>query len=159
MLHMLQWLYIYVANVCPQCFTYFFTRMLQPCLPGCCICFTHMLQMFYLDVAYVCNSFLSVFASVSDTCLSVFICFQTYIANVASGCSKSRLDVARGMRVGSGRAPEQPLHGHAKSRRGRGRAGTTAECRRARETNPAGPRYRSTDRYPIERPGASSSVG
>jgi hypothetical protein len=61
-----------VPNVSPI----FFTCILQLCLPGRCICFTHMLQMFYLDVAYVCNSFLSVFASVSDTCLSVFHMFS-----------------------------------------------------------------------------------
>jgi hypothetical protein len=34
---MLQWLYIYVANVCSKCFT----------------CFRLMLQVFHLDVAYV----------------------------------------------------------------------------------------------------------
>jgi hypothetical protein len=36
MLHMSQWLYTYVANVCSKCFT----------------CFRRMLQVFYLDVAY-----------------------------------------------------------------------------------------------------------
>ena len=63
----------------------------------CCTCvyldvayvFTHMMQVFYLDIAYVYNSFKclsGVFASVSDVCL---ICFQTYVAIVASGCFKS----------------------------------------------------------------------
>jgi hypothetical protein len=37
MLHMLQWIYAYVASVCSKCFTYFI----------------RMLQVFYLDVAYV----------------------------------------------------------------------------------------------------------
>jgi hypothetical protein len=36
-----------------QIFHLFFRRMLQACLIGCCICFTHILQLFYLDVAYV----------------------------------------------------------------------------------------------------------
>jgi hypothetical protein len=35
--------------------------MLQVCLSGCCICFTHILEVFYLDVAYVCNIFRVVF--------------------------------------------------------------------------------------------------
>jgi hypothetical protein len=35
----------------------FSRRMLQACLFGCCIYFTHMLQIFYLDVVYVYNSF------------------------------------------------------------------------------------------------------
>ena len=54
--------------------------MLQVCLSGCCICFTHMLQVFNLNVAYVSNGFMyffGVFASISDACfnsttLSVF---------------------------------------------------------------------------------------
>jgi hypothetical protein len=37
MLHILQWLYMYVVSVCSKCFTYF----------------KYMLQVFYLDVAYV----------------------------------------------------------------------------------------------------------
>jgi hypothetical protein len=53
MLQMLQWLYTYVASVCPQCFICVFRRMLQVCLSECCICFTYMLQVFYLDVVYV----------------------------------------------------------------------------------------------------------
>jgi hypothetical protein len=35
-----------------QMFHLFFRRMLQMCLFGCCICFTHMLEVFYLAVAY-----------------------------------------------------------------------------------------------------------
>ena len=41
------------SDVCSKCFIYFFRRMLQVCLFGCYICFTHMLQVFYLNVAYV----------------------------------------------------------------------------------------------------------
>ena len=36
-LHMLQWLYMYVASVCFKCLS----------------CFKYMLQVFYLDIAYV----------------------------------------------------------------------------------------------------------
>jgi hypothetical protein len=70
--------------------------MLQVCLFRCCICFTHMLQVFYMDVAYVLvlQCFSCVFASVSDICFKCFICLQTYVVNVAFGCSKSRLCVA-----------------------------------------------------------------
>jgi hypothetical protein len=41
MLHMLQWLYMYVASVCSKCFTYF----------------GHMLQVFYLDVVICCSGY------------------------------------------------------------------------------------------------------
>ena len=50
-----------------------FRRMLQVCLFGCCICFTHMLQVFYLNVEYVCNDF-RVFSGV----------LQVFQANVSS---------------------------------------------------------------------------
>ena len=86
----------YVAMVVHLCckllfpmFYLFFKRMLQVCLSRCYV-FTHIMQVFYLDVAYVYNGFKCfscVFAGVSDTCLKCFICFQTYIAIVASGCS------------------------------------------------------------------------
>ena len=92
---MLQWLYTYVAKVCFQCFICVFGCMLQVCLSGCSICVTHMLQVFYLDVAYVCNGFRAFsgfFASVSEVC-KCFICLQTYIATVASGCFKSKSGV------------------------------------------------------------------
>jgi hypothetical protein len=46
-------LYTYVASFCSQCFIYFFRFMLQVCLFGCYIYFTHILQVFYLGVAYV----------------------------------------------------------------------------------------------------------
>jgi hypothetical protein len=45
-----------------------------------------MLRMF-------CNGFSSVlsgvFVNVLDTCFKCFICLQTYVANVSSGCLKS----------------------------------------------------------------------
>jgi hypothetical protein len=63
-LHMLQWLYPYVANVRSQCFICFFRRTLQVCLSRCCICFTHMLQVFYLNVAYVLQWFFKCFIHV-----------------------------------------------------------------------------------------------
>jgi hypothetical protein len=86
---MLQWLYTYVAKLLFPMFHMFFRRILQV-LFGCCICFTHMLQLFYLDVAYVLQWFSGVFASVSDTCFKCFICLQTYVTSVVSGCFKSR---------------------------------------------------------------------
>ena len=63
----------YVAMVVHVCckrlfpiFHQFFRHMLQVCLSGCCICFTHMLQVFYLDVAYVLLWVQVFFASVSS---------------------------------------------------------------------------------------------
>jgi hypothetical protein len=97
MLHMLKWLYMYVASVCSRCFFCF--------LDVCC-------KHVYLDVVYVshiycncfiwmlhmfCNGFSSgfrVFSSVSDTRFKCFICLQMYVANVSYGCFKSRLSVA-----------------------------------------------------------------
>jgi hypothetical protein len=88
---MLQWLYTYVTSFYSQCLICVFSRhMLQVCLFGCCICFTHMLQVFYLDVAYVLQWFSYVLASVSDACFKCFICLQTYVAIVVSRCFKSR---------------------------------------------------------------------
>ena len=58
-----------------------------------------MLEVFYLDVAYVLQwlfkCFSGVFASVLDVCFNCFICLQTYVVNVLSGCFKSRSGVAR----------------------------------------------------------------
>jgi hypothetical protein len=74
-----------------------FIRMLQVCLPGCCICFYTYAASVYLDVAYVYNGFkcfLGVFASVSYAWFKCFICFQTYVTIVASGCFKTRTSVA-----------------------------------------------------------------
>jgi hypothetical protein len=48
-----------------------------------------MMQVFYLDVAYVYNGFKcfsDVFASVLDACFKCFICFQTNVAIIVSGC-------------------------------------------------------------------------
>jgi hypothetical protein len=91
-LYMLQLLYMYVANVSSQYFIYFFRRMLQVHLSGCCIYFTHMSQAFYLDVAYVLQLFSSVFsgvfASVSYACFKCCIRLQTYVASVYLNVSK-----------------------------------------------------------------------
>ena len=76
-------------------FHLFFRCMLQVCLSGCCIYFTHMLQVFYLNVTYVLQwLFKCFFASVSDAYLKCFVCLRTYVANVSSGCFKSRSGVA-----------------------------------------------------------------
>jgi hypothetical protein len=75
MLHMLQWLYMYVAKVCSKCFICFFRHKLQVC---------------FLDVAYVSHICLQVilhmlamafkcfrcFASVLDIYCKCFICFR-----------------------------------------------------------------------------------
>jgi hypothetical protein len=76
----------------PSVSSLFFRRMLQVCLSGCSIYFTHMLQVFYLDVTFVCNSFkvfLSVFASASDVCFKYFICILLYVVSITSECFKS----------------------------------------------------------------------
>jgi hypothetical protein len=56
-LHMLQWLYTYVASVCFKCFSY------SKC----------MLQVFYIDVVYVALLYIYV-ASVCYKCFSYFKC-------------------------------------------------------------------------------------
>jgi hypothetical protein len=83
MLHMLQWLYTYIAKVCYQYFICFFGRMLQVSL-------SEMLHLFYLNVAYVCKGF-QVFSGVffqvfqkhvASVCFRCFNCFQTYVVSV-----------------------------------------------------------------------------
>jgi hypothetical protein len=77
--------------------SFFFRSMLQVCLFGCCICFTHMLQVFYLYVVYVLQwlfKYFEFFSTISDACFKCFICLQTYVANVSSICFKRRLSVA-----------------------------------------------------------------
>jgi hypothetical protein len=80
----------YVAmaiHICSKCFICFFRRMLQMCLFGCCICFTHMLQLFYLDVAHAFTIafqvFSDVFTSFLDASSKCSICLQMYVANVS----------------------------------------------------------------------------
>jgi hypothetical protein len=51
MLHMLQWLYTYIASVCSKCFTYF----------------RRILQVFYLDVVIYCSGY----THMSQTCVSI----------------------------------------------------------------------------------------
>jgi hypothetical protein len=112
----------YVVNVSygccksrSECCTYCngCTRMLQARILNvssvffyvCCKCvyldvtyaFTYMMQVFYLNVAYVYivfKCFSGVFANVSDACFKSFICFQTYVTIVASGCFKTKSSVA-----------------------------------------------------------------
>jgi hypothetical protein len=71
-----------VVHVCSKSlspmFHLFFRRMLQVCLFGCCIYFTHMLQVFYLDVANVRNVF-QVFFSVTNACFICFLCCKCCI--------------------------------------------------------------------------------
>jgi hypothetical protein len=98
MLHMSQWLYMYAASFCSQCFICFFRRMLLVRLSRCCICFTYMFVS-VLSGCCVCfyNSFKYfsvVFASVLYVCLKCFICLQTYVASAAYECFKSRSGVA-----------------------------------------------------------------
>jgi hypothetical protein len=88
MLHVLQWLYTYVAKVCYQCFICVFGRILQVCLSRYCIYFTHMLQLFYLDVAYVCNGF---------RCF--FQVFQKYVSSIFFYMLMLYLDVSKVDRV------------------------------------------------------------
>jgi hypothetical protein len=76
--------------------------MLQVCLSGCYICFTHTLQVFYLDIAIYFSMafqvFSGIFVSVLDAyfkCLKCifkcFICLRTY---VSSECFKNRSSAA-----------------------------------------------------------------
>jgi hypothetical protein len=76
MLHMLQWLYTYVASVCSKCFICFQTYAANV-LSGCCICFTQMLQVFYLDVACLTMTFkcFQVFCK-CYVCCKCFSCFE-----------------------------------------------------------------------------------
>jgi hypothetical protein len=76
MLHMLQWLYTYIASFYFQCFIHFFRRILQVCSFRCCICLNVFCKCFCLDVAYVSTK-----------------TFQMYAASVAFRCSKSRSGV------------------------------------------------------------------
>jgi hypothetical protein len=94
MLHMLQWLYMYIAKVCSQCFIRVF---------GCIVAsvFIWMLHTFHTYAAsalsryYVCLQwFSSVFASASEECFKCFLYLQTYVAIIASRCLKSKLSIA-----------------------------------------------------------------
>jgi hypothetical protein len=51
--------------------------------------------------------FLSVFASVTDTCFKCFICLILYVASIVSECFKVDWGVAHGMRLGSERGRER----------------------------------------------------
>jgi hypothetical protein len=63
---------IFCNGLLPMLSSVFSKRMLQMCLSGCCICFTHTLHMFYLDVTYVCTGF-QVSRLPSDVCCNCCI--------------------------------------------------------------------------------------
>jgi hypothetical protein len=99
MLHLLQWLYTYVAKVGHQYVScvLFSGCMLQVCISRCCICLTHTLHVFYLDVALVAmvfKCFQLFFSSVSEACFKYFIYLQIYVATDVYGRFKSRSGVA-----------------------------------------------------------------
>jgi hypothetical protein len=69
----------------------FSRRMLQACLSGCCICFTHTLHVFYLNVAYDCNGFKCFyvfFSIVSEVCFKCFNCLQRMLQLLYLNVSK-----------------------------------------------------------------------
>jgi len=94
---MLQWLYTYLASSHSQCFMCFFWCMLQVGLYVYCIYF-HTYDASGLSRCCAClqwfQVFLDIFASVLDAYFKCFICFQTYVAIVASGCFNTRSGVA-----------------------------------------------------------------
>jgi hypothetical protein len=71
-----------------QMFYLFFRCMLQLCLSGCCICFTHMLQV--LSGCCVCLQWFSNVLQVFHTHVSSFICLLLYVVSVPSECFKNR---------------------------------------------------------------------
>ena len=56
-------------------------------LSGYCICFSMAFQVFS-----------GIVVSVLDACFKCFICLQTYVINVLSGCFQNRSGVAAGTR-------------------------------------------------------------
>jgi hypothetical protein len=118
--------------------------------------------------AMIFKCFSGVFVTVLDACFNYFICLQTYIASVASGCFKSRLGVANVMRMGSGRGGEWSLHERAVGARNSGVGGgmlvPVGTCwhgrgvlvRAANELARA--TYHPTDGYLNGRPGTSISA-
>jgi hypothetical protein len=92
-----------VIHICCKClspmFYLFSRRMLQVCLSGCCICFTHMLLVFYLHVAYVCNIFQVFFQVFQTHVSSVLSIIFLYVESVVFRCFKSRSGIAHEMHV------------------------------------------------------------
>jgi hypothetical protein len=109
MLHMLQWLYTYVAKVHLQCFICFSDVCCKHVYLNVGYVFTHMLQVFYLDVVYVLQRFSSVFANILNACFKCFICLFYMLQVLHLNVSKSRLGVAHGIRVGSWRGHVRPM--------------------------------------------------
>jgi hypothetical protein len=130
---MLQWLYTYVASICPQCFICFFSYVCCKCVylnvtfvsHICCRCF-------YLDVAYVCNGFQLFFASVSDKYFECFICLFWMLQVLHWDVSKVdrvlHMD-ARGKREGAQAVPARATF------RRRGASHGLGWCRRGRVTS------------------------
>jgi hypothetical protein len=74
MLHMLQWLYMYVTSICSKCFICFFRRMLQASVSNVSSAFSDVCcKCTYLDVAYVSHI----------CCKSIFEMFQLFQSYVA----------------------------------------------------------------------------
>ena len=97
MMHILQWLYTYVANFCSQCFICF-SDVCCKCVyldvayvsHICCKCFIWMLRMFCNDFqqfSFFCKCFrhmFQVFHLSSDVCCKCFIYLLLYVASVTS---------------------------------------------------------------------------
>jgi phage-related protein len=87
MLHMLQWLYTYVASVLFQMFQMLKTYVAHV-LSRCCICFMHMLEVFHPDIAYVSHIFCKCFIiwmlhMFCNRYTRVSLVFHTYVASVS----------------------------------------------------------------------------
>lgn len=96
----------YVAMIVRVCCRPPFFNVLSFFPDTCCKCgysnaahvfYIYVAKCFYLNVVFVCNGFhlffMCFFISISDARFKCFICLQAYVSNVASGCSKSRLEV------------------------------------------------------------------
>jgi hypothetical protein len=113
MLHILQRLYTYVANVCSQSFICF--------LDICCKCV-------YLDVAYVPHKF-QVFFMCFRHMFRMFQLFRTYIAIVLFGCFKNISEVLYMLQCEPlAAATCYAVHGGEWHKRCEGRAGNRKAC-------------------------------
>jgi hypothetical protein len=72
--------------------------MLQVCLSGCCLCFTHMFtSVLFRCCVCICSGFkcfFRCFCKCFRCMFQVFICLQAYVASVSFECFKSRSGVA-----------------------------------------------------------------
>lgn len=94
-LHMLQWLYTYVASVCFKCFICFFRSVLQMFLFECCICITHMFANVFIRMLHMfCIGFSSIFRCFRKCSIcKCFIFLRTHDAKVSYGYFKNTSDV------------------------------------------------------------------